>query len=41
MRLRLEARQVQHATTIWKKKVVIFSSLAALNFPPEYDVMCH
>ena len=40
MRSGLEARQVQHATTIWKKQGSNFISLVALNLPPEYDMMC-
>ena len=36
MRLGLGARQLQHATTIWKKQG---SNLVALNFSMEYDVL--
>ena len=39
MRLGLGACQVQLATTTWKNKPVNFTSLVALNFPPEYDVL--
>ena len=41
MRSGLGARQVQHATTIWKKQGSNFISLVALNLPPEYDMMCY
>ena len=40
MRSVLGARQVQHTNHL-KKQGSHFTSLVALNFPPEYNVMCY
>ena len=39
MRSGLGARQAQHTATILKKQGGNFTSLVALHFPPEYDVI--
>ena len=38
MRSGVGARQGQHTTSIWKKKAFNFTSLVALNFPPNSKI---